>query len=194
MYAQGPAPGMRGPRTRFTSPRSPLTRRPLGGSKTRIAAVMAVSLVSCAACGQSKVQHESSASPSHSPLTLGRQATSVVPVNAHRSAGHSMSRLIIFGATGPLDAARRRPWIDWLHTTVDQAAMIRNFIKWDAQPLSVSAAIEAVLRANMIAQTAPKGPVYITLDVSLQEQEIDAAPPMPDMRRFQPFASPISRA
>ena len=102
MYAQGPAPGMRGPRTRFTSLRSPLMRRPLGGSKTRIAAVIAVSLVSCAACGQSKVQHESSASPSHSPLTLGRQATSVVPVNAHRSAGHSMSRLIIVGATGSL--------------------------------------------------------------------------------------------
>jgi len=102
MYAQGPAPGMRGPRTRFTSLRSPLMRRPLGGSKTRIAAVIAVSLVSCAACGQSKVQHESSASPSHSPLTLGRQATPVVPVNAHGSAGHSMSRLIIVGATGSL--------------------------------------------------------------------------------------------
>lgn len=102
--------------------------------------------------------------------------------------------VIIFGATGPLDAAKRRPWIDWLHTTIDQASMLRNYIKWDAQPVSAAAATEALLRANMIAQTAPKGPVFITLDVSLQEQELNAAPPMPDVSRFRPPQPPAPSA
>ncbi len=102
--------------------------------------------------------------------------------------------VILFGATGPVDAAKRRPWIDWLHTTQDQAGMIRNFIKWDAQPASVAAAQEAVLRANLIARTAPKGPVYINLDVSLQEQEVKELPPTPDVSRFQPPPSPAPTA
>ena len=30
--------------------------------------------------------------------------------------------MIIMGATGPVDAPQRRPWIDWIHTTKDQGA------------------------------------------------------------------------
>src|SRR5436853_4861683 len=32
--------------------------------------------------------------------------------------------MLVVGATGPLDASRRRPWIDWLHTVTDQAALV----------------------------------------------------------------------
>src|SRR5712691_7737068 len=28
--------------------------------------------------------------------------------------------ILILGATGPVDAAKRRPWIDWIHTARDQ--------------------------------------------------------------------------
>ena len=94
--------------------------------------------------------------------------------------------LLLFGATGPWDAARRRPWIDWIHTSSDQAGLIRNFTKWDNQPGSPVAAAEAVLRAVQIAQTAPRGPVYVNLDVSLQETKITAMPPLPDTSRFAP--------
>ena len=45
--------------------------------------------------------------------------------------------LIVLGATGALDAVRRRPWIEWIHTARDQGALIRNFTKWDDQPSSV---------------------------------------------------------
>jgi len=31
--------------------------------------------------------------------------------------------MLILGATGPWDAAKRRPWIDWIHTCSDQAAL-----------------------------------------------------------------------
>lgn len=94
--------------------------------------------------------------------------------------------MLIFGATGPVDAALRRPWIDWLHTSRDQGALIRNFIKWDDQPASIDAGVESMLRANVIARTAPHGPTYVNFDASIQEKRIDKMPALPDMARFQP--------
>ena len=94
--------------------------------------------------------------------------------------------MIVLGATGAVDAVRRRPWIEWIHTARDQGALIRNYTKWDDQPSSIGAAQEAMLRANMIAQTAPCGPVYINLNLELQEDEIPALPPRPDVGRFAP--------
>ena len=44
--------------------------------------------------------------------------------------------VIVLGATGPVDAAKRRPWIDWIHTARDQGALVRNYTKWDDQPAS----------------------------------------------------------
>jgi acetolactate synthase-1/2/3 large subunit len=96
--------------------------------------------------------------------------------------------MVILGATGPVDASQRRPFIDWVHTSSDQGALVRNYTKWDDQPGSVSAAIESVSRAHQIADTAPKGPVYVNLDVSLQEQQLPARLPLPDMARFRPSA------
>jgi thiamine pyrophosphate-dependent acetolactate synthase large subunit-like protein len=98
--------------------------------------------------------------------------------------------VIVLGATGAVDAVRRRPWIEWIHTVRDQGALIRNYTKWDDQPASVGAAQEAILRANMIAQTAPHGPVYINLNLELQEDEISALPPPPAIARFAPPAPP----
>ena len=80
--------------------------------------------------------------------------------------------MIIFGATGPVDAHLRRPWIDWIHTSKDQGALIRDYTKWDDQPASAQAAVESVLRANQITRTAPRGPVYICLDAGLQESAL----------------------
>mgnify|MGYP003351432145 CR=1 FL=1 len=93
--------------------------------------------------------------------------------------------MLVFGATGPVDADKRRPWIDWIHTCSDQGALTRDFTKWDNQPASVPAAYEAVLRGAQIATTAPCGPVYINLDVTLQETELKSLPPLPDVTRFR---------
>ena len=98
--------------------------------------------------------------------------------------------MLVLGATGPVDADRRRPWIDWLHTSQDQGALIRDFTKWDNQPASVPAALESLLRANSIAQTGPRGPVYICLDVDLQERALEASVTFPDIARFQPPRAP----
>nr|BAH90567.1 pyruvate decarboxylase [uncultured bacterium] len=94
--------------------------------------------------------------------------------------------MLVLGATGPVDAALRRPWIDWIHTSRDQGALIRNYVKWDDQPASLPAAIESMLRANIIARTEPTGPTYVSLDVSVQEQALDKEPPLPDFNRFNP--------
>jgi thiamine pyrophosphate-dependent acetolactate synthase large subunit-like protein len=98
--------------------------------------------------------------------------------------------MLVLGATGAVDATRRRPWIEWIHTARDQGALVRNYIKWDDQPASIGAAQEAVLRANLIAQTAPRGPVYINFDLALQEDEIAALPASPETARFAPPAPP----
>src|ERR1700736_3591786 len=84
--------------------------------------------------------------------------------------------VVVLGATGPVDAAKRRPWIDWIHTAQDQGALVRNFTKWDDQPASVAAAAESLLRAYRMAMTPPRGPVYICLDAALQESRIGALP------------------
>ena len=96
--------------------------------------------------------------------------------------------MLILGATGPWDAAKRRPWIDWLHTASDQGALIRDYTKWDNQPGSVAAAYEALLRAAQMAQTAPRGPTYVNLDSAVQEAKLDSLPPLPDVARFKPPA------
>lgn len=96
--------------------------------------------------------------------------------------------VLVMGATGPVDAARRRPWIDWLHTAQDQGALVRNFTKWDAQPASVPAAFEALLRAAQISRTAPCGPTYVCFDVSVQETQLSERPVLPDVSRYLPAA------
>src|SRR3954469_20297955 len=99
--------------------------------------------------------------------------------------------MLILGATGPWDAARRRPWIDWIHTASDQGALVRDYTKWENQPGSVLAAYETLMRASQMAQTAPCGPTYINLDAAIQESKVGPLPPLPDVSRFAPPA-PVS--
>jgi len=94
--------------------------------------------------------------------------------------------VIVLGATGPVDAAKRRPWIDWIHTARDQGALVREYTKWDDQPSSPAAAREAILRGTWIANTAPHGPVYINFDAELQEAKVSEPLPPIDVARFMP--------
>ncbi|TMH86338.1 MAG: thiamine pyrophosphate-binding protein [Betaproteobacteria bacterium] len=102
--------------------------------------------------------------------------------------------MLILGATGPWDAARRRPWIDWIHTSSDQGALVRDYTKWDNQPASVPAAYEALLRAAQIANTAPRGPTYVNLDAALQEAKIGPLPPLPDVSRYRAPEAVVPKA
>ncbi|MBV8791000.1 MAG: thiamine pyrophosphate-binding protein [Pseudolabrys sp.] len=94
--------------------------------------------------------------------------------------------ILILGATGPVDAVKRRPWIDWIHTAADQGALIRNYTKWDDQPASPAAAQESILRAAWIANTAPRGPTYVNLDAGMQEMKLPEPVPPLDAQRLMP--------
>ncbi|MEJ0077122.1 MAG: thiamine pyrophosphate-binding protein [Alphaproteobacteria bacterium] len=94
--------------------------------------------------------------------------------------------VLVLGATGPVDAVKRRPWIDWIHTARDQGALVRPYTKWDDQPASPGAAREALMRAMWMANTTPQGPVYVNLDAEMQEAAL-AEPLAPvDAARFMP--------
>ena len=92
--------------------------------------------------------------------------------------------MLVLGATGSVDASLRRPWIEWIHTSRDQGALVRPFIKWDDQPASPAAALESLMRAWLITRTEPKAPVYVCLDVQLQERALDQEVRLPDVARF----------
>ena len=98
--------------------------------------------------------------------------------------------VLIIGATGPVDAPKRRPIIDWLHTANVQGVLVRDFTKWDDQPASVPAMSEAILRAYKLACQDPPGPVYVCLDVSLQEQPLESGYTGPDVTRYSPAPPP----
>ena len=91
--------------------------------------------------------------------------------------------VVLLGATGPVAADKRRPWIDWIHTAADQGALVRNYTKWDDQPNSVGAVPESLLRAYKIATTPPCGPVYVCFDAALQETNIGDLPVLPSAER-----------
>jgi thiamine pyrophosphate-dependent acetolactate synthase large subunit-like protein len=95
--------------------------------------------------------------------------------------------MLVIGATGPVDAALRRPWIDWIHTAADQAALIRGYVKWDDQPASVAAAIEALVRADVLTRSHPRAPTYVCLDAAMQEAALGTAPHFPDLDRHLPL-------
>ncbi|WOS65635.1 thiamine pyrophosphate-binding protein [Sinorhizobium fredii] len=98
--------------------------------------------------------------------------------------------VVVIGATGPLDATKRRPWIEWIHCTIDQGGLVRDFTKWDDEPASPEAAVESIRRATMLATARPSGPTYINLDVTVQEMELEKVPTLHDISRFRAPADP----
>jgi acetolactate synthase-1/2/3 large subunit len=71
-----------------------------------------------------------------------------------------------------LDADKRRPGVEWYHCVQDPALLLRDFTKWDDQPMSAQHFAESVMRAYKIATTPPMGPVLITADGDLAEEAV----------------------
>lgn len=135
--------------------------------------------------GWSKVTEKPMAAIVHSNVGLMHATMAVFNAWCDRAP------LLLVGATGPVDAAKRRPWIDWIHTAQDQAALVRPYTKWDDQPASAQAAVESFLRAYQMTATYPKGPTYICLDAGLQETRLSERPAIPDVKRFAPAAQAV---
>jgi acetolactate synthase I/II/III large subunit len=74
-----------------------------------------------------------------------------------------------------VEANKRAPGAEWVHSAVDIGAICRDFVKWDDQPTSLQHFAESAVRAYKIAMTPPMGPVLLSLDAELQENPISEA-------------------
>jgi acetolactate synthase I/II/III large subunit len=75
-----------------------------------------------------------------------------------------------------IDAATRRPGVEWDHSVQDAAAMVRDFVKWDDLPISLQHFAESAVRAYKIATTPPMLPVLLVADSDLQETPVAGRP------------------
>src|SRR5262249_1112245 len=64
--------------------------------------------------------------------------------------------------------------IHWAQESFDQAAMVREFVKWDYELRSLSPLETVVDRALAITLTEPQGPVYLTLPPEVLPDPLEA--------------------
>ena len=71
-----------------------------------------------------------------------------------------------------MEANKRGPGAEWVHSAIDPAAIVRDFVKWDDQPTSLQHFAESAVRAYKVTMTPPMAPVMLSLDAELQENPI----------------------
>ena len=109
----------------------------LGNSRPQMLVCLHEEHAVAIAHGYSKVTEKPMAAAVHANVGLMHATMAIYDAWCDRAP------VIVLGATGPVDAAKRRPWIDWIHTAQDQGALIRSYVKWDDQPGSAAAAVES---------------------------------------------------
>src|SRR2546423_268602 len=73
-----------------------------------------------------------------------------------------------------------------IHTRRERAALVRSFVRWDAQPPPPGPLVESRPRAWLLPFSPLLGPVYVSRDAGLQEAKTEREPDWPDLSRFQP--------
>jgi acetolactate synthase I/II/III large subunit len=102
--------------------------------------------------------------------TVGLQHAAMAIYNAY------CDRVPVYMVIGNnLDVVTRSPvYGEWAHSVQDAAAMVRDYTKWDDQPISLQHFAESAVRAYKIAMTPPMAPVLLVADSELQENPIRA--------------------
>jgi thiamine pyrophosphate-dependent acetolactate synthase large subunit-like protein len=117
--------------------------------------------------------------------TVGVQHAAMAIYNAF---GDRVPVLILIGNAA--NAASRRNYVAWWHAAQDNAAMVRDYTKWDDSPVSLQHFAESQVRAVQIATSVPRAPVIVTIDEDLQEDPIPAdvrkSLSIPKMTRVRP--------
>jgi acetolactate synthase-1/2/3 large subunit len=115
--------------------------------------------------GYAKVEGKPIAVLAHG--TVGLQHASMAIYNAF------CDRVPVYLIVGNnLEASKRKPGVEWDHSVQDAAAMVRDYVKWDDQPISLTDFAESAARAYKIAMTPPMMPVLLVADAELQENPI----------------------
>jgi acetolactate synthase I/II/III large subunit len=99
--------------------------------------------------------------------TVGLQHASMAIYNAYAD---RVPIFIVLGNT--LDATERAGYTESAHSAQDVAAMVREFVKWDDAPVSLTHFAESAVRAYQMSMTPPYEPVIIVADETLQEEPI----------------------
>ena len=115
--------------------------------------------------------------------TVGLQHASMAIYNAY------CDRAPVYIIVGnSIDAAARRPGVEWDHSVQDAAVLVRDFVKWDDLPISLPHFAESAVRAYKIAMTPPMMPVLLVADSDLQERAVpsNAALHLPKLSQTAP--------
>ena len=97
--------------------------------------------------------------------TVGLQHASMAIYNAYAD------RVPIYMIVGNhADAAARGSGVQSYHSANDMPLIVRDFVKWDDQPISLGAFAESAVRAYKIAMTPPMGPVLLVATHENQTQ------------------------
>jgi thiamine pyrophosphate-dependent acetolactate synthase large subunit-like protein len=131
--------------------------------------------------GYAKVEGKPLAVLAHG--TVGLQHAAMAIFNAY------CDRVPVYIILGNiLDATMRMPGVEWVHSVQDAALMVRDYVKWDDQPVSLSHFAESAVRAYKIAMTPPTLPVLLVVDAELQENPIakEARLPIPKLTLAAP--------
>jgi len=113
--------------------------------------------------------------------------------------------VIVMGGTD-LDASKRPPGVPTFHSAQDINALVRDFTKWDDQPVSLQHFAQSTVRAYKLAMTPPHEPVMIAIHAGLQEETtheranltipryVPTAPPQGDMNAVHDAARLLANA
>ncbi|KAI0927674.1 hypothetical protein AcV5_008147 [Taiwanofungus camphoratus] len=118
----------------------------------------------------------------------GKPAVVIVHVDvgtqALASAVHNVDRgqtpVLIFAGASPFTAegelkGSRNEWPLWLQDIPDQAAIVRQYMRYTAQIQSGKNVAKTIMRACQFATSDPKGPVYLWARREALEEEIDSS-------------------
>src|SRR5438128_1024417 len=105
---------------------------------------------------------------------IGLQHASMAIYNAYAD------RVPVFVMAGNWrDAGTRANGVNSYHSAQDMAIIVRDYVKWDDEPGSLTAYAESAVRAYKIAMTPPMEPVLLVVDHDMQLRPMTTAPRIP---------------
>ena len=103
---------------------------------------------------------------------IGIQHASMAVYNAYAD------RVPVFMIAGNWrDAGNRPNGVNSYHSAQDMGLIVRDYVKWDDEPGSLTAYAESMVRAYKIAMTPPMEPVLIVIDHDMQLRPMGEARP-----------------
>ncbi|KAK7689976.1 hypothetical protein QCA50_006616 [Cerrena zonata] len=107
-------------------------------------------------------------------VDVGTQALAAAVHNVDRS----RTPVLIFAGASPFSGqgelkGSKNEWPMWLQDIPDQAAIVRQYMRYTAQIQSGKTAAKVIMRALQFATSEPKGPVYLWARREVLAEELD---------------------